>query len=92
MKTTIELPDQLMTEVKILAAREQRKLGELMAELVRAGLESRTRADGEAGQPASAEAWLAAWLKLADELMQDAPAGPTARALLGEERNRLERR
>lgn len=90
MKTTIELPDPLMTEVKILAAREQRKLGELMAELVRAGLEGRMRG-GEAAQPDSAEEWLAAWLKLADELMQDAPAGPAARALLDEERNRLER-
>jgi hypothetical protein len=91
MKTTIEMPDDLMTEVKVLAAREQRKLGELMAELVRAGLEERTRG-GAAGQPASAEEWLAAWLKLADALMQDAPAGPAARALLDEERGRLERR
>lgn len=91
MKTTVELPDSLMTEVKILAAREQRKLGELMAELVRAGLDERTRG-GAAGSPASAEEWLAAWLQLADELMQDAPPGLTARALLDEERNRLERR
>lgn len=91
MKTTVELPDPLMTEVKVLAAREQRKLGELMAELVRAGLDARTPG-GEAGQAASAEAWLAAWLQLADDLMQDAPPGPTARALLDEERNRLERR
>lgn len=91
MKTTIELPDQLMTEVKVLAAREHRKLGELMAELVRTGLEARTRGGAGAAPTANAETWLDAWLKLADELMQEAPAGPTARALLEEDRNRLER-
>lgn len=92
MKTTIDLPDQLMTEVKILAAREQRKLGDLVAELVRTGLDSRTRLIYQTGQQASAEQWLVEWLRLADEVMQDAPAGPTARALLEEERNRLEHR
>lgn len=91
MKTTVELPDQLMTEVKVLAAREQRKLGELMADLVRAGLERHTSPAGQAGQPPSAERWLAEWFKLADEVMRDAPDGPAARALLDEERNRLER-
>lgn len=91
MKTTVELPDQLMTEVKILAAREQRKLGELMAELVRAGLEAHARPGGQGGQPPSAERWLAEWFRLADEVMRDAPDGPPARALLDEERNRLER-
>ena len=91
MKTTIELPDQLMTEVKILAAREQRKLGELMAELVHAGIESRTRADLPGGRPADAEQWMEGWLKLADELMQDAPDGPTTRELLDQDRNRLDR-
>lgn len=84
-----------MTEVKVLAAREQRKLGELMAELVRAGLESHTRPAGQAGQASGAEQWLVEWLKLADEIMQGAPASPedhpTARALLEQERNRLER-
>jgi hypothetical protein len=91
MKTTIDLPDQLMTEVKVLAARERRKLGELMAELVSAGLEARVRAGGQAGPPAEAEQWLVEWLQLADKVTQDAPAGPTARELLDEARNRLER-
>jgi hypothetical protein len=38
------------------------------------------------------EQWLEEWLKLADEALEDAPPGPTARALLEEERNRLEPR
>jgi metal-responsive CopG/Arc/MetJ family transcriptional regulator len=41
MKTTVELPDELMTEVKVLAARERRRLGEMMTDLLRTGLESR---------------------------------------------------
>lgn len=89
MKTTVELPDQLMTEVKVLAARERRKLGELMADLVRAGLEAHAGPAGQAGQSPSAERWLAEWFKLADEVMRDAPDGPTGRELLDEERNRL---
>jgi hypothetical protein len=86
MKTTIELPDQLMTEVKVLAARERRKLGELMAELVRTGLEHHLT------QPLATDHWLEEWFALADEVMNDAPPGPTARELLTEERNRLEQR
>lgn len=41
MKTTVELPDELMTEVKVLAIRERRRLGEMMTALLQTGLESR---------------------------------------------------
>ena len=92
MKTTIELPDQLMTEVKVLAARERRKLGELMAELVRAGLEGRTRPMLTAQQQLSAEQWLEEWLRLGQETLRDAPPGPTATEILAADRSRLERR
>jgi len=92
MRTTIGLPDQLMTEVKVLAAREGCKLGQLMAERVRAGLEQHTGAAGQAGQPPSAERWLAEWLKMAEEVMREAPDEPTGRELLEEERSRLEPR
>jgi hypothetical protein len=93
MKTTIELPDELMIEVKVLAARERRKLGELMAELVRAGLAQRhVQPPIAEDQRRAAEQWLEGWLKLADEVMAGAPPGPTARELLEEDRNRLERR
>ena len=93
MKTTVELPDELMTEVKILAAREKRKLGELMAELVQAGIADRTRAEVPAAPALDPDQWLAGWLKLADELMQDTPDdGPTARDLLDDDRSRLDRR
>ena len=38
MKTTLDLPDDLMREIKIRAAREDRKLKDLVAELLRRGL------------------------------------------------------
>ncbi len=38
MKTTLNLPDELMREVKIRAAQENRKLQDLIAELIRRGL------------------------------------------------------
>jgi plasmid stability protein len=38
MKTTLELPDDLMREVKIRAVREDRKLKDAIAELLRRGL------------------------------------------------------
>ena len=38
MKTTLELPDELMREVKIRAVRENRKLKDAVADLLRRGL------------------------------------------------------
>jgi hypothetical protein len=38
MKTTLELPDDLMREIKVRAALEDRKLKDLIAELLRRGL------------------------------------------------------
>jgi len=37
-------------------------------------------------------AWLANWFREADEAFKDAPPGPTAREILEEDRNRLDRR
>jgi hypothetical protein len=38
MKTTMELPDDLMREIKVRAAQENRKLKDVIAELLRRGL------------------------------------------------------
>ena len=38
MKTTLDLPDELMREIKVRAAREDRKLKDLIADLLRQGL------------------------------------------------------
>lgn len=37
-KTTLELPDELMRTIKVRAAREDRKLKDVIAELLRRGL------------------------------------------------------
>ena len=41
MRTTLDLPDELATEIKILAAQERITLKELISELLRGGLRSR---------------------------------------------------
>ena len=38
MKTTLELPDELMREVKIRAVHERKKLKDIIAELLRKGI------------------------------------------------------
>jgi hypothetical protein len=42
MRTTLDLPDELVTEIKILAAQERSSLKELIGELLRNGLRART--------------------------------------------------
>lgn len=48
MKTTLELPDELMRAVKIRAASTDRRLRDVVAELIRRGLEA-------APQPSAAD-------------------------------------
>jgi len=43
VKTTLELPDDLMREIKVRAAREDRKLKDLIADLLRRGLAAEPR-------------------------------------------------
>jgi plasmid stability protein len=38
MKTTLEIPDELMREIKVRAAKEDRKLKDLVSDLLRRGL------------------------------------------------------
>ncbi len=40
--------------------------------------------------PPTPEEWLEDWLSLGEELMRDAPAGPTATEIIAADRNRLE--
>ena len=89
MSKTVELPEKLVAELNSLAARENRLVDDVVAELIQVGLEARTYPDKN-DTSAQAETRLLQWFALADELMQDAPAGPTARQILEEDRNRLE--
>jgi hypothetical protein len=86
MKTTIDLPDDLLTEVKIEAARQHKKLKELVPDLVRA-----RRAPAPADRRAMAQ-WLKDWVKLGEVATKSLPAGPTATEILAADRRRLEDR
>src|SRR5699024_10762471 len=54
MKTTLDLPDELMREVKVQAARSNRRLKDVVAELLERGL----RSSGDMDAPDPLQAWL----------------------------------
>jgi hypothetical protein len=86
MKATIEIPDELYRKIKAKSALEGRPVRAVTIELFQRWLDE----DAPTATPAPVEA-LEAWFRLADELMKDAPPGPTAREILEQGRNRLER-
>lgn len=90
MKTTIDLPDELVMEIKIEAARQKKKLKELVPELVRAGLKVRRTATPPEGQAMAK--WLDEWVALGEVATRGLPPQPTATEILSEDRGRLERR
>jgi hypothetical protein len=90
VKTTIDLPDDLLIEVKIEAARQHKKLKELVPDLVRAGLKVR-RTPAAAGSHAMAR-WLEEWVEMGEAATKDLPVRPTATEILASDRGRLERR
>jgi hypothetical protein len=88
MKTTVEIPDALMTELKVLAAVERKRLREVMEEVLRAGLRARRGGTGE-GQDRriQAEAWLREWQELGDEIEDSAvDPGSVVSIVIGDRR------
>lgn len=51
MKTTLDLPDDLVRQLKLRALREGRKLKDAAADVLRAGLAARARGGGAAEAP-----------------------------------------
>jgi plasmid stability protein len=51
MKTTLDLPDELMREVKIRAIHEHKKLKDTIAELLRKGIAASRARPAEAPKP-----------------------------------------
>jgi hypothetical protein len=90
MKTTIDLPDELIVEIKIEAARQKKKLKELVPELVRAGLSARRTSAAPEGQAMAK--WLDEWVALGEAATRGLPPQPTASEILSEDRGKLERR
>jgi hypothetical protein len=91
MKTTIDLPDELVIEIKIEAARQKKKLKELVPELVRAGLDARRTAPAAPEGKAMVK-WLDEWVALGEAATRGLPRQPTATEILSQDRARLERR
>jgi hypothetical protein len=88
MKATIELPDDLLVEVKIEAARQHRKLKDLVPDLLWVGLRaSRSLAPVKSLE---SERWLEDWLKLGEAATKNRPSGPTATEILAADRRRLD--
>jgi hypothetical protein len=87
MKATIEIPDELYRQVKAKSALESRTIREVTIELYQIWVKQ----DAPLPDERSPEQMMEDLFKLADELMAGAPPGPTARELLEEDRNRLER-
>lgn len=90
MKATLELPDELMIEVKVEAARQKKKLNLLVPELLRAGL--RAQRIPSPDRQRAAAAWLADWVALGRAATAGLPPGPTATEILEEDRSKLDRR
>jgi len=51
MKTTLDLPDDLVQQVKLRAVRERRKLKDAVADLLRKGLSAPSTAETESASP-----------------------------------------
>ncbi len=86
MKTTIDLPDDLYRKVKAKSALQGRAVREVTIELYRQWLDR----GSESGL--SAEEWLENWIRMGEESLSDSPSGSSAREIIEEDRNRLERR
>jgi plasmid stability protein len=84
MKMTIDLPDDLVFEIKIEAARQKKKLKELVPELLRAGLSTLSTAAAPQGQAMAK--WLDEWVALGEAATRGLPMQPTATEILSQDR------
>jgi hypothetical protein len=91
MKATIEIPDDLYRRVKAKSALQGRPIRAITMELFQRWLDEDTPSSSQATER-TAEQWLEDWFRLGDEMSKNAPPGPSAREILEEDRNRLERR
>ncbi len=89
MKTTIDIPDELYRKVKAKSAVQGRRVRDVTVELFQHWIEGKP---DKRAEPGSAQAWLDDWLKLGERAGRNAPPGPSAREILGQDRARLDRR
>lgn len=91
MTAVIEIPDDLYKKVTDRVASLGRRVPEVTVELYERWLVD----DQDAPIPAAPQPvdghWLEDWFRSADEALSRAPAGPSARELLMQDRNRFEK-
>ena len=89
MKATIDIPDTLYRKVKAKSALLGKPVREITVELYQRWLGEKEVPHPEVPP---AETWLDSWLAAADEAVQAAPRGPSAREILIADRNRQDNR
>jgi hypothetical protein len=105
VKATIDLPDDLYQRVAAESARQKRPMDAVVAELLQRSLDDNGHAAELPVKPARysdempiemrrqlSRNWLEEWLHMGEEAAKNAPPGPSAREILEEGRDRLERR
>ncbi len=72
MKTTLDLPDELMREVKIRAAMEDRKLKDLIPDLLQRGLQE-TESEKPPPKKLTGREWIEKWQELGRRIEAASP-------------------
>jgi plasmid stability protein len=90
MKTTLDLPEALVVEIRVEAARQGRKLKDLVPEIMRRGLRAQRVSAPLAS--AAAEKWLDEWVQLGATATRGRALSPSATEILAIDRGRLDRR
>ena len=91
MTAVIDIPDDLYKKVTARVASLGRRVPEVTVELYERWLvDDKSAPVPAAAQPADVH-WLEDWFRSADEALSHTPAGPSARELLMQDRNRLEK-
>jgi hypothetical protein len=89
MKATIEIPDDLYRKLRAKSHGQGRPVHAVAIELLQRWVDEDPETPEEASALARLEA-LEKVFRLADELMKDAPPGPSAREILEQDRSRLD--
>jgi len=95
VRTTFELPDDLLLQIRSEAARSGVRLDQLVADLIQAGLAVRRLAEDvppDTCDLGCSERWLEEWLSLGTEWSAAAQNDVTAAQILDDGRSRLDER
>ena len=97
MTATIGISDDLYQRVVAESVRQGRSVDAVASDMLQRALDDNEHASDLSGASIEtrrqlAHDWLDEWLRMGEEASKNAPPGPSAREILDEGRNRLERR